>query len=155
MDKEVMTEGFYKTDTYKTSNDDTWTTPRAFFERYNNTFNFLWTQQRCSHPLWSPGTGMAPTTLTQRVEMRFVMTGLAIVTVGTCGLTHPTDARSKIGLLKQKLKARRDAQWYCWFPPELTLPGGTSIALRIKSNSLEVASSLGTSVIPLRSHRQL
>ena len=30
-----MTEGFYKTDTYKTSNDDTWTTPRAFFERYN------------------------------------------------------------------------------------------------------------------------
>ena len=35
-----MTEGFYKTDTYKTSNDDTWTTPRAFFERYNNTFNF-------------------------------------------------------------------------------------------------------------------
>ena len=35
-----MTEGFYKTDTFKTSNDDTWTTPRSFFDRYNSTFNF-------------------------------------------------------------------------------------------------------------------
>jgi len=35
-----MTEGFYKTDTYKTSNDDTWTTPRDFFDKLNAEFNF-------------------------------------------------------------------------------------------------------------------
>ena len=35
-----MTEGFYKTDTFKTSNDDTWTTPRDFFDKYNREFNF-------------------------------------------------------------------------------------------------------------------
>ena len=35
-----VSEGFYKTDTFKTSNDDTWTTPRAFFDRYNDTFCF-------------------------------------------------------------------------------------------------------------------
>lgn len=35
-----MTEGFYKSDTFKTSNDDTWTTPRAFFENLNKEFHF-------------------------------------------------------------------------------------------------------------------
>lgn len=35
-----MTEGFYKTDTFKTSNDDTWTTPIKFFEELNAEFNF-------------------------------------------------------------------------------------------------------------------
>lgn len=35
-----MTEGFYKTDTFKTSNDDTWSTPRAFFEKLNDEFLF-------------------------------------------------------------------------------------------------------------------
>jgi phage N-6-adenine-methyltransferase len=35
-----MTEGFYKTDTFKTSNDDTWTTPRDFFDKVNSEFNF-------------------------------------------------------------------------------------------------------------------
>jgi hypothetical protein len=35
-----MTEGFYKTDTYKTSNDDTWTTPRDFFDKLNAEFDF-------------------------------------------------------------------------------------------------------------------
>ena len=30
-----MTEGFYKTDTFKTSNDDTWTTQRDFFDKVN------------------------------------------------------------------------------------------------------------------------
>jgi phage N-6-adenine-methyltransferase len=35
-----MTEGFYKTDTYKTSNDDTWTTPRAFFDKLDDEFLF-------------------------------------------------------------------------------------------------------------------
>ena len=35
-----MTEGFYKTDTFKTSNDDTWTTPRDFFDKINREFNF-------------------------------------------------------------------------------------------------------------------
>ena len=35
-----MTEGFYKTDTFKTSNDDTWTTPRDFFDKLNKEFNF-------------------------------------------------------------------------------------------------------------------
>ena len=118
-------------------------------------FIFLWTQQRCSHPLWYPITGTAPTILSHRVKTHFIMTGLAIVMVGTCGLTHRMEGQSKIGLLKQKLKARRVAPWYYWFPPELTLPGGTSIALRMKSNSLEVVSSLGTNLIPLRSHRQL
>jgi hypothetical protein len=118
-------------------------------------FVFLWTQQHCSHPPLFPIIGTAQTILFQRVRTHFIMTGLAIVTVGPCGLTHLTEGQSKIGLLKQKLKARRVAQWYYWFPPELTLPGGTSIALRMKSNSLEVASSLGTNLIPLRSHRQL
>jgi hypothetical protein len=118
-------------------------------------FVFLWMQQRCNHPLWYPIIGTAQTILFQRVRTHFVMTGLAIVTVGPCGLTHHTEGQSKIGLLKQKLKAKRDARWYYWFPPELTLPGGTSIVLRTKSNSLEVASSLGTSLIRLPSHRQL
>jgi len=35
-----MTEGFYKTDTFKTSNDDTWTTPRDYFDKVNAEFNF-------------------------------------------------------------------------------------------------------------------
>ena len=35
-----MTEGFYKTDTFKTSNDDTWTTPVDFFNKLNKEFNF-------------------------------------------------------------------------------------------------------------------
>lgn len=35
-----MTEGFYKTDTFKTSNDDTWTTPRDFYKKLNSEFNF-------------------------------------------------------------------------------------------------------------------
>lgn len=35
-----MTEGFYKSDTFKTSNDDTWTTPRDFFDRLNAEFDF-------------------------------------------------------------------------------------------------------------------
>jgi len=35
-----MTEGFYKSDTFKTSNDDTWTTPRDFFDRLNTEFDF-------------------------------------------------------------------------------------------------------------------
>jgi phage N-6-adenine-methyltransferase len=35
-----MTEGFYKTDTFKTSNDDTWTTPLDFFKKLDREFNF-------------------------------------------------------------------------------------------------------------------
>lgn len=35
-----VTEGFYKTDTFKTSNDDSWTTPRDFFDKINSEFNF-------------------------------------------------------------------------------------------------------------------
>jgi phage N-6-adenine-methyltransferase len=35
-----VTEGFYKTDTFKTSNDDTWTTPRDFFYKLHEEFNF-------------------------------------------------------------------------------------------------------------------
>ncbi len=35
-----MSEGFYKTDTFKTSNDDTWTTPRDFFDKLQAEFNF-------------------------------------------------------------------------------------------------------------------
>lgn len=35
-----MTEGFYKTDTFKTSNDDMWTTPKDFFDKVNKEFNF-------------------------------------------------------------------------------------------------------------------
>ena len=35
-----MTEGFYKTDTFKTSNDDTWTTPRDFYDKLDREFNF-------------------------------------------------------------------------------------------------------------------
>lgn len=35
-----MTEGFYKTDTFKTSLDDTWTTPRDLFDKLNAEFNF-------------------------------------------------------------------------------------------------------------------
>jgi len=35
-----MTEGFYKTDTYKTSNDDTWSTPKDFFNKLNDEFSF-------------------------------------------------------------------------------------------------------------------
>ena len=36
----IMTEGFYKTDTFKTSNDDTWTTPRDFYIKLDNEFGF-------------------------------------------------------------------------------------------------------------------
>ena len=35
-----MTEGFYKTDTFKTSNDDTWTTPRDYYNKVNVEFRF-------------------------------------------------------------------------------------------------------------------
>lgn len=35
-----MTEGFYKTDTFKTSNDDTWSTPKKFFDELNKEFRF-------------------------------------------------------------------------------------------------------------------
>jgi hypothetical protein len=35
-----MTDGFYKTETFKTSNDDTWTTPREFFDKLNAEFDF-------------------------------------------------------------------------------------------------------------------
>ena len=35
-----MTEGFYKSDTYKTSNDDTWSTPKDFFDELDKEFNF-------------------------------------------------------------------------------------------------------------------
>lgn len=35
-----MTEGFYKTDTFKTSSDDTWATPRDFYNKLNVEFNF-------------------------------------------------------------------------------------------------------------------
>lgn len=35
-----MTDGFYKTDTFKTSLDDTWTTPRDFYEILNKEFRF-------------------------------------------------------------------------------------------------------------------
>lgn len=35
-----MTEGFYKTDTFKTSIDDTWTTPKDLFDKLNEEFNF-------------------------------------------------------------------------------------------------------------------
>ena len=35
-----MTEGFYKSDTFKTSNDDTWTTPRDFYDKLNDEFGF-------------------------------------------------------------------------------------------------------------------
>ena len=35
-----MTEGFYKTDTFKTSNDDTWSTPRDFYNNLAKEFNF-------------------------------------------------------------------------------------------------------------------
>lgn len=35
-----MTEGFYKTDTFKTSNDDTWATPKDFYNKLNTEFNF-------------------------------------------------------------------------------------------------------------------
>ena len=35
-----MTEGFYKSDTFKTSNDDTWTTPRTFFKDLDKEFHF-------------------------------------------------------------------------------------------------------------------
>ena len=35
-----MTEGFYKTDTFKTSNDDTWTTPRDFYYKLDSEFGF-------------------------------------------------------------------------------------------------------------------
>ena len=35
-----VTEGFYKTDTFKTSNDDTWTTPRDLFNKLNAEFGF-------------------------------------------------------------------------------------------------------------------
>lgn len=35
-----MTEGFYKTDTFKTSLDDTWTTPRNFFNKLDDEFLF-------------------------------------------------------------------------------------------------------------------
>lgn len=35
-----MTEGFYKTDTFRTSNDDTWTTPKDFFNKLNQEFGF-------------------------------------------------------------------------------------------------------------------
>ena len=36
----LVTEGFYKSDTFKTSNDDTWTTPRAFFSDLDKEFCF-------------------------------------------------------------------------------------------------------------------
>jgi len=36
----LMTEGFYKSDTFKTSNDDTWTTPRDFYDKLNAEFDF-------------------------------------------------------------------------------------------------------------------
>lgn len=35
-----MTKGFYKSDTFKTSNDDTWTTPRDFYDKLNAEFGF-------------------------------------------------------------------------------------------------------------------
>jgi phage N-6-adenine-methyltransferase len=35
-----MTDGFYTTDTFKSSNDDTWTTPRNFYDKLNTEFNF-------------------------------------------------------------------------------------------------------------------
>ena len=35
-----MTEGFYKTDTFKTSSDDTWSTPRDFYNNLAKEFNF-------------------------------------------------------------------------------------------------------------------
>jgi phage N-6-adenine-methyltransferase len=35
-----MTEGFYKTDTFKTSNDDTWTTPKDYYAKINKEFDF-------------------------------------------------------------------------------------------------------------------
>ena len=35
-----MTDGFYKSDTYKSSNDDTWSTPRDFFNKLNQEFDF-------------------------------------------------------------------------------------------------------------------
>jgi len=35
-----MSEGFYKSDTFKTSNDDTWTTPRDFYNKLNDEFGF-------------------------------------------------------------------------------------------------------------------
>lgn len=35
-----MTEGFYKSSTFKTSLDDTWTTPKDFFDKLNDEFDF-------------------------------------------------------------------------------------------------------------------
>ena len=35
-----MTTGFYTGEAYKSSADDTWTTPRAFFVALNNEFQF-------------------------------------------------------------------------------------------------------------------
>lgn len=32
--------GFYKTDTFKTSNDDKWTTPKSLFDELDKEFNF-------------------------------------------------------------------------------------------------------------------
>lgn len=36
----MASEGFYKSDTFKSSNDDTWTTPRKFYDGLNEEFNF-------------------------------------------------------------------------------------------------------------------
>jgi phage N-6-adenine-methyltransferase len=33
--------GFYKTNTYKTSNDDTWSTPKDFYDNLAKEFNFV------------------------------------------------------------------------------------------------------------------
>ena len=35
-----MSEGFYKGDTFRSSVDDTWTTPLNFFDKLNDEFDF-------------------------------------------------------------------------------------------------------------------
>ena len=55
-----MTEGFYKTDTYKTSNDDTWSTPRAFFEKLDDEFMFGLDAAALSSSTLVPGNWYGP-----------------------------------------------------------------------------------------------
>ena len=35
-----MSEGFYKGDTFRSSVDDTWTTPKSFYAKMHAEFNF-------------------------------------------------------------------------------------------------------------------
>jgi site-specific DNA-methyltransferase (adenine-specific) len=110
-----MTEGFYKTDTFKTSNDDTWTTPRNYFDKVNAEFNFTLDAAALSSSTLVPDNWYGPDHPDQSRRDAFSREW-AEESAGAVWLNPPYGRTIKDWMRKAKLESMRGATVVCLVP---------------------------------------